>query len=153
MRAAYIVIPLITLLVSSIGSYITSNGMGWYRTIRLPDWTPPGSVIGGVWTTIFILTTISVLLVWTKFPRTSRFQWIIGLFILNAILNVGWSALFFGLHMMTAAAWEAGILAANVLVLIFLIWAGSRLAAGLLIPYFLWVCFATFLTATIAGMN
>lgn len=153
MRLAYIVIPAIAFAAAFIGGQITDSGMGWYRTIRLPEWTPEGRVIGGVWTLIYILTAISAIRVWVRFPRDRRFRWIIGVFVLNTLLNVGWSALFFGLHLMTLAAWEAGLLGTTVLALIILIWPRDRLAAALLLPYFLWVCFATYLNAVIAGMN
>ncbi len=153
MRIVYFVIPAIAFATAFIGGRITDSGMGWYQTITLPDWTPPGRVIGGVWTLIYMLTSISAILVWVRFPRGRRFWWIMSLFVINALLNVGWSALFFGVHLMALAAWEAALLGATVLALIILIVPRDRVAAALLLPYFLWVCFATYLNAVIAGMN
>lgn len=144
---SYIVIPLITVLVALSGSRFTSAALGdWYKNLPKPSWTPGGGIIGAVWTTIFILATLSALIVWKEAPRGSRLWWIVGIFLLNAVLNVGWSWLFFGSHLIGAAVWEAAVLDLTVWALIVLIWPISTLAASLLLPYGLWAAFATYLT-------
>ncbi len=148
----YIVIPLITIATISAGSWATSGGMNWYKTLNLPAFTPPGSFIGTVWTTLFILATISALIAWNKAWRKRRN--IIGVaFVLNIFLNVGWSVLFFGLHLVGPAIYEAALLGVSVLVLIILIWPVSKLAAWLLVPYLAWVSFATYLTYITYSLN
>jgi len=82
-----------------------------------------------------------------------RIPLIMAAFILNAMLNVGWSWLFFSLHLIGWAAWEAILLEASVIVLIVLIRPISRVAAGLLVPYAAWVAFATVLTFIIWQLN
>lgn len=152
LKPNYIVIPVITITTISVGSWVTSLGMNWYKTIKLPAFTPPGSFIGMVWTVLFILATISALIVWNK--AASEKKTAIGVaFILNALLNVGWSVLFFGLHLIGPAIYEAALLGVSVLVLIVLIWPVSKLASWLLLPYLAWVSFATFLTYTIWSLN
>jgi len=153
MKLNYIVIPLVTIAVSVVGGLITGGGMAWYRSIKLPSWTPPGSTIGAVWTVLFILATISALIVWNGLPHDTRFQWIVAIFLLNAILNVGWSWLFFGQHFMGTAVWEAGVLGLTVIALVILIWPLSILAALLLVPYAFWVAFATYLTWSVWRLN
>jgi len=149
MKLNYIIIPLIAFLVATIGSFFTGTGMDWYETINLPSWTPPGYIIGIVWTIIFILTAISALIVWKK-PR----NWlIIIIFLINAFLNVFWSYLFFNQHLIGAAFFEAVILDITVFILIFLIWPLSKLASLLLLPYGLWTAFASFLTLVVWFMN
>lgn len=153
MKLNYIIIPLLVVAVSVTGSYFTSGGMEWYATISLPSWTPPGSVIGAVWTFIFILTAISIIIVWNKSERDDRFYFILTLFIVNGILNIGWSFIFFGMHWIAVAFFEAVLLGLTVLALIILIKPVNRLASLLLLPYFLWVSFASYLTYTIWQMN
>ncbi|MFW6282568.1 MAG: TspO/MBR family protein [Minisyncoccales bacterium] len=151
LKINYLLIPIITVLVSYTGSIFTSMGIssGWYDLINKPTWTPPGSVIGIVWTIIFILSTISALIVWNKIERNKRFWRIILLFLINAALNVFWSFLFFAQNLIGLAVLEAALLAISVYILIYLIWPRSKLAAVLLIPYALWVSFATFLNYSI----
>jgi len=153
MKINYLVIPLIVFFVSFLGGQLTSSGMDWYKTIKLPSWTPPGSVIGLVWAIIFILSAISIILIWNKLDRAGNFNWIISIFILNALLNIFWSYLFFYQGQIGFAIIEAAILALSVLALIILIWPVYKPAAILLIPYVVWVSFATFLTYSIWILN
>lgn len=153
MKLNYFIIPLLIFLVSFLGGKITSSGMGWYKTLELPTWTPLGWVIGLVWTFIFILLALSIILFWNLQFRPSNFYWIIGLFVLNAILNILWSYLFFGQHLIGLAVVEAFALGLSVLALIILIRPFSNLSALLLLPYCMWVFFATYLTYSIWLLN
>ena len=153
MKLNYAVIPLIVLATAVIGGMITSRGMAWYKTIKKPLWTPPGAVIGVVWTFIFILSTLSALIVWNFIPHGTRFWVIIVLFLLNALANIFWTYLFFGTHHMYAAIWEALFLEVTVLCLIELTKAVSAGAAFLLLPYAAWVLFASYLTYRVWALN
>lgn len=154
MKLNYIIIPLITIFVSVLGSRFTSGGiMSWYQTIKLPAWTPAGSIIGAAWTIIFILGTISALWVWNKFDRGRVFNWIIALFLINAFLNLGWSWLFFNQHLISWAFLEAICLGLSVLILIILIRPSLPWASLLLYPYLFWVSFASYLTYVIWRLN
>lgn len=153
MKTNYIFIPLSTLAVSVGGSFLTDSGMEWYDTLKLPSFTPPGSVIGMVWTFIFILSTISALILWNKASRGARFNAIFALFICNALLNFFWSFLFFYQGLIGASIWEMCALNLTTLSLIVLSWKFSRTAALLLTPYFAWVSFATYLAYQIWKLN
>jgi benzodiazapine receptor len=153
MKPNYIIIPLITIAVAVIGSFLTSAGMDWYKTLKLPSIAPGGSIIGSVWTVIFILSTISAIIFWNSAPRTNLFWWIIGLFIVNAILNVAWSYIFFYSQNIGPSIIEMIILEISVLGLCVLIWPFSYIASILLWPYAIWVCFATYLAYNIWILN
>jgi translocator protein len=153
----YILIPLFWFLVAGVGGVVTGGGIdnGWYGGISKPAWTPDGVVIGAVWTTIFVLTSLSMILSWNNKARFARgrFGLVVGLFVINGALNVLWSYLFFGQHLLGAAVFEAGILGLSVVALITLIRPVSRLASSLLFLYLIWVAFATYLTYTVWMMN
>jgi len=149
----FFIIPLIVIAVSIIGSFATNSGMEWYDTINLPSFTPLGSVIGAVWTMIFILCAISVLIIWNKIKHDKIFRIIIVLFLFNAFLNIFWSVLFFNQQMIQASLIEIFILNATTLALIILVWPRSKLASALLIPYFGWVSFASYLLYNIWQLN
>jgi len=153
MKLNYVIIPLLVFLTSFIGSLATSGGMEWYKTIKIPSWTPPGSVIGLVWTIIFILAAFSAIIVWNSGVSGNRFNWIIGIFIANAILNILWSYIFFNQHLIATAFGEAILLDVTVIALIILIWPISKLASLLLVPYASWVAFASYLTFIIWNLN
>jgi tryptophan-rich sensory protein len=153
MKLNYFVIPLTVFLVSFLGGQLTGSGMEWYKNIKLPVWTPSGWIIGLVWTLIFLLAAISVAIFWNLKNKPSYFYPVIILFILNAILNIFWSYLFFGQHLMGWAAIEAFVLGSSVFALIILIWPFSRTSALLLTPYCGWTFFATYLTYSIWFLN
>lgn len=152
MKPNYLIIPGVVLVTAWAGSWVTAAGMAWYRGINLPAFTPAGNVIGAVWTGLFILAAWSALLVFNKLSPAARRPIMVEFFI-NALLNVLWTFLFFGLHLLTASVFEAVLLALSVLLLILMIYPRLRLAAWLLAPYFAWVSFATYLTWSIARLN
>lgn len=149
----YILIPLAVILTAFVGGRITSSGMDWYKTIELPSWTPPGSVIGTVWTIIFILTAISAIIYWNKVPVGNTFYWILGFFIANFLLNILWSLLFFGFHFLGLAIIEAIILDMTVIAIMVLLYPFSKLASFLLLPYAVWTAFASYLTYSVWFLN
>lgn len=147
-----IAIPLLTVLVAAAGSYLTFQGLDWYGQLRLPSFAPDGRNIGFIWTIIYALATLSALWFY-KAPRQRFFHVIVILFLTNALFNVFWSFLFFVLHDFAAALVEMLILNLLNLKLIYFLWDYERKSALLLVPYFLWVAVATYLTYLIAALN
>ena len=152
-KANYFIIPAITIFVAVAGSFFTRAGMAWYDTMLIqPALTPPKWAFPIAWNTIFILTTISALIIWNKKKAKDR-SFIIGLFLINAALNIMWSLLFFQLHLIAAAFTEMFLLIFTLILLVLLIWKTSKTAALLLLPYLFWVSFATYLTYQIWILN
>lgn len=143
----------VVVVVAVGGSTITDGGMDWYRTLNLPEFTPPGRVIGLVWTVIYVLAAVAAILIWNARNSLRHFKWLVVLLVLNAVLNLGWSWIFFGLHLIGLAVVEMVLLNLTTLAIIVLCWNRQRLAALLLVPYFAWVCFATYLATTILKLN
>jgi len=141
------------IIIASAASYFADTGRSWYQTINLPDWTPSNSVMVLVWTVIFILTSLSILIIWNKYSSEKKFGLVISLFIINAVLIVGWNILFFSHQMMGLAFFQAILLIMNLVLLVVLIWRFSPLAAYLLFPYSAWVVFSTILTLNVWILN
>lgn len=137
--------------VGVAGGLLTDIGP-WYRALVKPSWQPPDWLFGPVWTTIFLLAAISAAMAWNNAPSGTRAM-IAWLFVLNGVLNMLWSFLFFHLKRPDWALWEVPLLWLSVLVLIVAILPWSRLAAWLLVPYLLWVAFAAYLNWTIVKLN
>jgi len=154
MHISYILIPLITILVAYAGGRLTMRSVAtWYRTIHKPTWTPPGSVIGAVWTVLYILAAISALMVWNLPGGTSVPVAIITLFVLNVVVNILWSYVFFYLHRPGSAIWVCLFLDLTIVLLIQFVAPLSTLAAWLLVPYAAWVTFASYLNYRVWAMN
>ena len=153
LKINYLLIPLFAIITASAASYFADVGMVWYKTINVPDWTPSNSLMVIAWTMIFVLSSISVLLIWNKYSSVKNFGLVISLFSLNAVLVVGWNILFFGQQLMGLAFFQAILLVADLVLLIVLIWRFCPFAAFLLLPYSLWVSFATVLTFNVWMIN
>lgn len=109
-------------------------------------------MISSAWTLIYLLTGIAAWRVWTgarDLPKATLAKVTVA----NLILNVGWSAVFFGLHLLWVAVVVCLLLGATVAVAIGLLYKRDKVSAGLLMAYLSWVCFATFLNVSIALMN
>ena len=157
MISSVIVIPIIVLMVAMLGSAYTTQGMAWYRKLKLPSWVPPGGVFGFAWTLIYVLTAMSAILFWNDpawaDPAAGARLLIAALFLVNAALNVTWCHLFFVRHRIHDATAESAAIAVTVYFLIILIWPVSPLAAILLLPYAAWTTFATVMAFAIGKMN
>ncbi len=149
----YILIPLFVLVTAVLGNIITAQGLDWYSRLNLPLITPPGFIIGIIWSVIFVLSAFSALIYWNRAYRNFKFILVIVLFIVNGILNFLWSYLFFNLHLVGASIVEMLFLEATVIALIILIKFSSKTASILLYPYAIWVIFATFLAYQILLLN
>lgn len=126
---------LLVFVAAAVGAIASVNAQEFYAQLIKPAWAPPAGIFGPVWSVLYLLMGVSAWLVWRS--RPSRATYI----------------LFF--------AWHHGAFAtAEVLILLVLIagtirafWQSSRVAAGLLLPYVLWVAFASALTWSVWQAN
>lgn len=136
-------------LAGIVPSILTANDVAtWYPTLQKPAFTPPGWVFGPVWTTLYLLMGIALYLVWRRGSRIA-----LALFGVQLALNAAWTLIFFGMR------WPAGGLAV-IIVLLVVIGATmvafariDRRATLLLVPYALWVGFATVLNYELWRLN
>ncbi|MCW9098437.1 MAG: tryptophan-rich sensory protein, partial [Ignavibacteriaceae bacterium] len=112
LKINYLLIPLFVLITASAASYFADIGMVWYKTIILPEWAPSNSLMVLAWTIIFVLSSVSLLIIWNKYSSEKTFSLIIVLFVLNAVLFVGWNILFFSQQQMSLAFFQAVLLVA-----------------------------------------
>lgn len=147
------VIAAITILGQILGGRFSATGKVWYRTLNLPTITPPDWVFGVVWTTIYILTATCVYHVWNDARFASQRTWLMILFAINLILNIGWSYIFFQLHMILGAFILSIILELLTLILCIQIFQTSPRLSALLAPYVLWGGFAIYLNYLVWILN
>jgi translocator protein len=116
----------------------------WYRTLQRPPLTPPDWVFGPVWTVLYAMIALAIFL----YIRASRSGPAYPVYIvlgLHLATNFLWTYLFFGLRSPLAALVDIAILDLTLVWLIVAFSSASGLAAALLLPYLLWVSFATYL--------
>jgi len=141
-------------LAAFIGSiFTTPNVPTWYATLARPSFAPPDWVFAPVWTTLFTLMGISAYLVWREGTDDPRVKVGLMVFALQLALNVTWSAAFFGLRSPLAGLVVIVPLWALIALNIQKFRAVSQTAAALLLPYIIWVSFATVLNFAIWRLN
>ncbi|MGV8141754.1 MAG: TspO/MBR family protein [Candidatus Woesearchaeota archaeon] len=141
---------IICLSAGFIGTIFTATGPdSWYSQIVKPSFNPPNWIFGPVWTTLYILMGISLYLaIKNKVGKNA-----IIIFAAQLILNTLWTIIFFGMQNPLLAFVEIILLWITILMTIILFYKKSKVAAYLMIPYILWVTFASVLTLSIHLLN
>ncbi len=139
--------------VAGLGAYWTTEAIPtWYATLRKPSWNPPNWVFGPVWSILYAMMAVSAWLVW----RRAEFEGArvaLAVFAVQLALNLGWSGVFFRLKQPGWAFAEIVLLWLVIAATIVRFRRISATAASLLVPYLLWVSFATALNAAIWRLN
>ncbi|EAT59735.1 TspO/MBR family protein [Chlorobium ferrooxidans] len=136
------------------GTFTPEPGSEWYyQLLNKPSWNPPDWLFPPAWTLFFLLMGIALYLVVTEWDKNKLVKGALAVFGVQLLLNLAWSALFFGLHSPLFALVDIVLLWLAIVLTIVKFRAISPLAGNLLIPYLLWVSFASFLNFTIWQLN
>jgi len=143
----------ICLFAGGIGSFFTMDAIpNWYASLLKPIFNPPNWIFGPVWTTLYILMGIALYLFWTTKAKISKKK-AYYFFFIQLVLNTFWSIIFFGLQSPFLGLVEIIILWIFILLTILEFNKFKKIAAYLLIPYLLWVSFASVLNLFIYLLN
>lgn len=137
-----------------VGSIFTTSAIPtWYAALQKPPFTPPNWLFAPAWGTLYLLMGISAFLIWRTGVENRETRISLMVFLIQLILNTLWSIAFFGLQspfcglIVIIALWVA------ILMTILRFFRISTIAGALLLPYILWVSFATVLNASIFVLN
>jgi len=145
-----IVFLVICLAAGGLGGLATAKAVReWYPGIKKPSWTPPSWLFGPVWTLLYIMMAVAGWLVWSK----AGFGVALILFAAQLALNTIWSFLFFGMKKPGVAAIEIVMLWDAIAATIVFFWMVDPRAGLLMVPYLIWVSFATALNFRIWTLN
>jgi len=137
-----------------LGSLATTNSIpNWYKNLVKPSFTPPSWVFGPAWITLYVMMGIALFLVWRRGAAAPGVKAALILFFVQLALNSLWSVLFFGLHQPFWAFVEIVVLWVFILLTLIAFWRISLPAGLLLVPYLLWVTFASALNFSIWRLN
>jgi len=137
-----------------IGAIFTTPAIStWYAGLQKPSFTPPNSVFAPVWLTLYLLMAIAAFLIWRKGLNTKGVKPALILFLVQLVLNVLWSAVFFGLKSPLGGVVLILLLWIAILLAIIRFFKISPPAGGLLIPYIVWVSIAANLNVWVWILN
>ena len=143
-------IILITFSASFIGSYATmAYKEPWYSELILPTFNPPSAVFAPVWTTLYIMMSVSIWLVWKR----SFNNRVMTIYFVHLFFNAIWSVLFFGYHNILLALIDLIIILGFIIWLMVIYFRENKISFYLMVPYLLWSSYAFVLNLTILVLN
>jgi translocator protein len=129
-------------------------GSEWYYAVlHKPSWNPPDWLFPPAWSLLFLLMGVALYLVVQQHSKETKIRGALIVFGLQLLLNLGWSAAFFGLHSPLLSLVVIVLLWLAIVLTIVKFRTISLVAGNLLIPYLMWVTFASFLNFTIVRLN
>lgn len=155
-RSANRVLALIGFIVAvvvagALGALASLRAPAFYLSLARPSWAPPPWLFGPVWSLLYVLIAVSAYLVYSSTDTRRRFA--LAVWWVQLVVNAAWTWLFFSLHSGIGALADIGLLAVLIATLIVACWRIRPLAGALLVPYLVWVLFATALTVSVWSMN
>ena len=141
------------LAVGFTGSIATNSSLAdWYPGLTKPSWTPPSWLFAPVWTALYIMMGVAAWRVW-KPGGFAAAKIPLGLFLMQLCLNAAWSWLFFGLRNPLAGLIDIALLWIAIAATAVSFKSVSVGAAWLMLPYFLWVSYASALNFALFRLN
>lgn len=145
---------LICQLAGIVGSFFTVAAVPtWYAFLNKPSFSPPSWLFGPVWVALYALMGLALYLVLEARDQKKDVRAALVVFAIQLILNAAWSIIFFGLKLPGLAWIEIMFLWLFILGSITSFYKVSRPAAWLLLPYFIWVSFASVLNFYVWRLN
>ena len=137
---------------SAVGAVASIQAKSFYGQLVQPTWAPPGWLFGPVWTILYGMMAVAAWMVWRSGGfRANRIA--LSLFFLQLVLNGLWSWLFFAWHYGALSFAEIVLLWIAIVATIICFWRVKPLAGALLIPYLVWVSFASALNYFMWQLN
>jgi benzodiazapine receptor len=144
---------MVAAIAATASAFTISQITGWYRTLQKPSFSPPNWLFGPVWTGLYVMIAIAAYLVWQRRDDNSFYKTTRTIYFVQLLLNFLWSIVFFGMHQILGALIIIVLLLASIAALIYRFNHYSKVASFLLVPYILWVSFASALNFYIYLLN
>lgn len=123
--------------------------MEWYESLNKSKLTPPNYVFSIAWSALYIMIFLSFILYLKSNPTNTG----LSLFVIQLILNLSWAPVFFSLKKPFLALIIILIMWIFILLTMINFYKTNKTSCYLLIPYFIWVSFATYLNFFIVINN
>ena len=147
----FILFLAITFSASLIGGLATVTFKEpWYSLLNKPTFNPPDWIFGPVWTSLYVMMTVSIWLYWHTKNRDMNTVYI---YFIHLVFNTTWSIVFFVFHNIELALLNLIVILIFIAILTFKYKKINNLSFYLMIPYLLWSCYALILNFTLVLLN
>jgi len=152
-RWALFIVPVVVLF-GFLSGMVSNSGPDnpWFASLLKPDFYPPPQTFGIVWSILYAMIGLAAALVAAAWGARGRGP-ALAVFVVQFLVNLAWSPVFFALHRISGALYVIAALDVLVLLTLALFWRVRWQAGALLVPYFLWICFATALNWQLLQLN
>jgi benzodiazapine receptor len=142
----------VSFAAAALGGIASANAGDFYRQLTRPAWAPPAWLFAPAWTLLYVLMGVAAWLVWRErgFRQARR---ALSLFLIQLAVNALWTWLFFVWHLGALAFVEILVLWSLILFTMVAFWRVRPAASALLVPYLMWVTFASALTYSVWQRN
>ena len=145
-----LLILIITFIAPMIGSYTTSTFKEpWYSQIILPSFNPPSWIFAPVWTTLYLLMSVSIWRIWTNTFNSK----LLKIYFIHIFFNSTWTVVFFGFHLIGLALLNLIIILIFIVILMSEYFSKDKISFYLMIPYLFWSGYALVLNISIFLLN
>ncbi|NMO51791.1 tryptophan-rich sensory protein [Actinoplanes sp. TBRC 11911] len=134
---------------AAIGALGVAGTAAEYESLRRPGWAPPSALFGPAWTILYAMIALAGWLAW----RRAGFTGPLWTYAAQLVLNAAWTPLFFGFGRYGLAFADIALLWVLIAATVAGFWRVRRVAAWLLVPYWLWVSYAAALNLAIWLLN
>jgi tryptophan-rich sensory protein len=141
-----------TAATAALGAAASIDAQAYYASLRQPAWAPPAWLFGPVWTTLYLMMAAAAVLVVRRLGLPAA-RPALALYAVQLVLNALWTWLFFRWHQGALAAAEVLMLLLAIVLTARAFWRARPLAGWLLVPYLVWVTFASALTVAVWRLN
>ena len=149
-----IVAVLLPVLVGAVSGLFTASSVKtWFVTLNKPSFNPPSYVFAPVWTTLYIMMGVAFYLVWVSVTDKAQQHKAMTVYFIQLFLNFCWSFIFFYKQRPDLAFIDIVFLWISIVATLVLFYRISKPAGWLLVPYLLWVSFASALNYAIWQLN
>lgn len=141
-------------VLGGLGAFFTTSQIStWYATLNEPPGTPPNWLFGPVWAILYSLIGIAFALIWHYAPAGPAKRTALTIFVIQLVLNLAWSPVFFAMHQMGFALIIIACLWGAIVLNIIHFRRLHALSGLLLLPYLAWVSYASYLNAGYWWLN
>jgi len=145
---------LVVMILGAAGGILTAGSIqGWYAGLAKPPGTPPNAVFGPVWSVLYLMMGLSFARIWHLANPGPAKRRALLLFAAQLILNLAWTPLFFGAHLLGTSLVEIVALWLLILLTLPFFRRLDAVAGWMLLPYLLWAGYATYLNAGFWWLN
>lgn len=128
-----------------------TKNLEWYDKLNKSKLTPPNHIFSFAWGILYLMIFTSFLIYMKSNKENNKTG--LNFFMIQLILNLSWAPVFFTLKNPKIALYIIVILLVFIAATIVSFYKVNPISAYLLIPYFIWVLFATYLNFFIVANN